>query len=244
MRLSGAVLRVEPPQKHALPQVTQTVIPQDWADKYSRSVHEVEQLREALEGSDAQLQLARSALSECRTRCASLEITVASQELQLQAMLSQSAAEKSSFVQEKEHLQLLFDRQQQLCAGLTAQVVALTANSDNLHMQINDNAMQVEFEKGHLIKEVERWEAAAALEQQKSSEAVSRARVVEAAFADMESKLASLQSANFEQEKTIIEISQMLRAALQQVKEFREQNAILNQVCCTSSCISVQLCFA
>ncbi len=234
MPWAGFVMRVEPHQKPLLPQASQAVIPQDWADKYSRSVREVEQLRGALESGDAQLQLAQSALSECRTRCASLEITVASQELQLQALLSQSALEKSSFVQEKEHLQLLFDRQQQLCAGLTAQVVALTANSDRLHLQINDNSMKLELEKEQLIKDAARWEAAVALEQQKCSDAVSRTRAVEAAFAEAECRLASLQSANFEQAKTIAEISQELQAAMQQVSEFREQNAILNQVSVTA----------
>jgi Fe2+ transport system protein B len=163
------------------------------------------------------------------TRCESLQITVTSQELQMQAILSQSAAEKSSFAHEKEHLQLLFDKQQQLCVGLTEQVVALTANCERLQSQIDDISVKEHLKTEQFIKDIQTKDAVVALEQQQRAEAVSRAQALEAACKNAEAKLAALESVNFEQRQKIELLTEELQAALLQVSK-HEQNAAFNEV--------------
>lgn len=123
-----------------------------------------------------ELQLVRGSQAEYMARCDSLTITLSSKELQLQSVLSQAAAEKSSFVQEKEHLQLLFDRQQELCVGLTSQVVALTASCERLQRQRDENCALHQAEKQGFSSIVAQKDAAIAFEQQKSSEEVALAQ--------------------------------------------------------------------
>jgi hypothetical protein len=123
-----------------------------------------------------ELQLVRGSQAEYMARCDSLTITLSSKELQLQSVLSQAAAEKSSFVQEKEHLQLLFDRQQELCVGLTSQVVALTASCERLQRQLDENSALHQAEKQRFSSIVAQKDAAIAFEQQKSSEEVALAQ--------------------------------------------------------------------
>jgi hypothetical protein len=217
------------PQSKPLLSPTPSLVPQEWAEKYARNMREIEQLRRALEHEATELQLARSSQAECVTRCESLQITVTSQELQMQAILSQSAAEKSSFAHEKEHLQLLFDKQQQLCVGLTGQVVALTANCERLQSQIDDILMKEQLETEQFIKDIRAKDAAVAFEQQQCSEAISRAQALEAACENAEAKLAALQSINFEQKQKIELLTEELQAASHQVSK-HEQNAAFNEV--------------
>ena len=110
MRANDQAQPVAPVPQRQAPVVTSPELAESIA-RYSR---EVKQLHADLERAASELQSTRSSEAELASRCESLEITVSSQELQLQAMFSQSASEKSLFLQEKERLQLLFDKQQQL----------------------------------------------------------------------------------------------------------------------------------
>ena len=217
------------PQAKPLQAPPPSLLPQEWAEKYARNTREIEQLRRELEHEATELQLARSSQAECMTRCESLQMTVTSQELQMQAILSQSAAEKSSFAHEKEHLQLLFDKQQQLCVGLTGQVVALTANCERLQSQIDDISVKERLETEQFIKDIQAKDAVVALEQQQRAEAISRTQALEATCKNAEAKLAALESVNFEQRQKIELLTEELQAASLQVSK-HEQNAAFNEV--------------
>ena len=159
-------------------------------------------------------------------RCASLYDTISSQELQLQSLLSQAAAEKSSFIQEKEQLQLLFDKQQHMCVSLTAQVVALTASCERLQRQVDHHTLQHQHEKDQYIKEMESQYANIALDKQTCLEAASRAQSLEALCNDAQSQLASLQSSHLEQAQRIALMAEQLMK--------HEHDALLNQVYITT----------
>jgi chromosome segregation ATPase len=175
--VAGFVMRVEPHNQAKKPTNQQSSSDaQEWIDKLSRCNREIEQLRRAVEDSAMELQLVRGSQAEYMARCDSLTITLSSKELQLQSVLSQAAAEKSSFVQEKEHLQLLFDMQQELCVGLTSQVVALTASCERLQCQLDENSMLHQAEQQKVAIIIAQKDAAIAFEQQKRLEEVALAQ--------------------------------------------------------------------
>jgi chromosome segregation ATPase len=225
MRANDQAQPVAPVPQRQAPVVTSPELAESIA-RYSR---EVEQLHAALERAAFELQSTRSSEAELTSRCESLEITVSSQELQLQAMLSQSASEKSLFLQEKERLQLLFDKQQQLCVGLTAQVVALTANCERLQSQVDCNAITHQLESVRHAKEVEAKEAVIAFQQKKCLNAESRVNDLEIIISDLQSKLDSAQSLNDEQTRNISLLSQQLETAARKISNL-EQDALVNGV--------------
>ena len=79
----------------------------EWIAKISLLEHEIEELQGALEDRTAELQVAKDSEARYMSQCAALDVTVASQELQLKAVLAQAASDRSVFLQEKDHLQLL-----------------------------------------------------------------------------------------------------------------------------------------
>jgi hypothetical protein len=234
MTFPGCVLRVEGQHKPLLQQTATSALPQEWAEKYSRGVVEIGQLRKALEDSAAELQLSRRSQLDYMARFESLQVTVSSQEVQMQAILSQSAVEKSAFLQEKEHLQLLFDKQQQLCVGLTSQVVALTASSESLRNLVDSNAIQQHLEKEQFIRDMNQKDTAFVAEQQKCSEALSCLQTLEKVCVDKELKLESLRCENVEQAQKIEAMTRQLQAALSRVAE-QEQSAALYEVHCSGT---------
>jgi chromosome segregation ATPase len=188
-------MRVEPLNQAKKPSNQQSSSDaQEWIDKVSRGNREIEQLRRALEDSAMELQLVRGSQAEYMARCESLTITLSSKELQLQSVLSQAAAEKSSFVQEKEHLQILFDRQQELCVGLTSQVVALTASCERLQCQLDENSALHQAEQQRFANIITQKDAAVAFEQQKCLEgvALAQAQVARLEFNEVISSYVSL----------------------------------------------------
>jgi hypothetical protein len=213
----------------------------EWASKVSLLEHEIEQLQSALEDRGAELQVARGSEAEYRSQCASLQITVASQELQLRAVLAQSASEKSLFLQEKEHLQLLFDKQQQLCVSLTSQVVSLTANCELLQSQAHSNSIKHQLEYERHAKELNQKDAIIVNEQKRCSDATSRANALETVVDDLNAKLDSLHLLNIEQSKQISQTSQQRDEALHQVARY-ERDALVHEVrlpfFCSLSCSS------
>ncbi len=202
----------------------------EWAAKVAMLEHEIEQLQSALEDRGAELQVAKDSEAEYMSRFQSLEISVASQALQLQTMLAQSASEKSLFLEEKEHLQLLFDKQQQLCVSLTSQVVGLTANCERLQSQAHGSSIRHHLEIERYVKETEQKDAAISMEQKRCSDAISRTNELETVISDLQSSLHSMQSANSEQAKQIALISQQLDEALRQVAKY-EHDLASNEVC-------------
>ncbi len=241
---AGFVMQVDA-QRHPAQalQAPSAADPQDWVDKVARCRLQIEQLERLLEekseqtqqarSSEAecavQLQLARNAQAEDAARCAALELTVSSQELQLRLFLSQSAADKSSFIQEKEQLQLLFDKQQQLCVSLTTQVVALTASCERLQREVDQHSLQRQHEKEQYSKEFEKKDAGIMLEQKKCLEAISRAQDLEAACNSAQSQLASMQASHLDQATRITSMAEQLQAASFQLTK-HDHDALLNQV--------------
>jgi hypothetical protein len=170
-------MQVEPQNQARQPTIARSSNDnQEWIEKVLRCNLEIEQLRRALEDCAMELQVLRRSQTEHKAQCDSLTITLSSKELQLQSVLSQAAAEKSSFAQEKEHLQLLFDRQQELCVSLTSQVVALTGSCQHLQGQLEADSMRHQAERQEFANIIKQKDAAIAFEQQKRSEEVALAK--------------------------------------------------------------------
>ncbi len=221
----------------------------EWIAKISLLEHEIEELQGALEDRTAELQVAKDSEARYMSQCAALDITVASQELQLKAMFAQAASDRSVFLQEKDHLQLLFDKQQQLCASLTSQVVALTANCERLQSQAQSTSIKHQLQCERYAKELDEKDAVILIEQKRCSEAISRGDALENVIVDLQSKLDTLQSLNVEQTKQIASTLQQLDEALRQVAKY-EHDASVNEVrllrlspCCrlsfASTCLSI-----
>jgi chromosome segregation ATPase len=164
---------------------------QQFVEHIAEYTSEIQQLRNTVELQAMQLQTAQSSLVDINSQCSSLQIKVSSQELQLRTVMSQAAAEKSSFVQEKEHLHALFDKQQALCVSLTSQVVELTANCERLQHQITGLIISRQLEKDQLTKDVEETGAALTLEKDRHLAAATRLKDLETVCSDLQLKLES-----------------------------------------------------